>query len=74
MPNSDYPLDDFLWRSRTAVQFASDRVQAKYGMPCGMALRQLAQMETAAAYYANLPHSAVRFIEFIEQQIEPKSI
>jgi uncharacterized repeat protein (TIGR04042 family) len=44
-----YPLDDFLTRARTALTIASDRVQAKYGFPCSLALGQLARIETAAA-------------------------
>ncbi len=63
---TDYSLADFISRSRTSLQIASDRVQAKYGAPCGMALRQLNLIETTATQYADLPAPTVRVIEFIE--------
>ncbi len=65
-PNQDYALTDFVERSRTALNIASDRVKAKYGMPCGMALRQLAQIETKAAAYAADPQPTVRVLAFLE--------
>jgi uncharacterized repeat protein (TIGR04042 family) len=65
-PATDYALNDFVERSRTALQIASDRVQAKYGMPCGRALSQLAHIETAATRYITLPQPIVRFIQFVE--------
>jgi uncharacterized repeat protein (TIGR04042 family) len=65
-PDSEYPLTDFVERSRTALNIASDRVKAKYGMPCGMALRQLAQIETKAANYADTPQPTVRVLGFVE--------
>jgi len=33
-PGADYPLSEFLERSRTALRIASDRVHAKYGFAC----------------------------------------
>lgn len=36
-----YPLTDFVDRSRTALTLASDRVEARYGFPCSLALAQL---------------------------------
>ena len=47
-PGGAYALDDFLERSRTALQIASERVQAKYGFACSRALGQLARIEAAA--------------------------
>ena len=46
-----YPLADFLDRSRTALNIASDRVKAKYGRPCRLALGQLDAIESAAARF-----------------------
>lgn len=46
-----YALDDFLSRARAALTIASDRVQAKYGRPCALALGQLARIEAAAAAF-----------------------
>jgi uncharacterized repeat protein (TIGR04042 family) len=65
-PAQDYLLEDFVTRSRTALQIASDRVKAKYGYPCGLALGQLDEIESRAAQFNNLPQSQVRVIRFIE--------
>lgn len=66
VPNHDYDLDDFVQRSQTALKIASDRVQAKYGRPCGLALGQLQEIEVKSAQYRHLPDSKVRVIQFIE--------
>ena len=47
-----YRLEDFLSRSRTALTLASDRVRAKYGHACSLALGQLARIEARAATFA----------------------
>ncbi len=65
-PNTDYDLDDFVSRSRTALLIASDRVQAKYGRPCGLALGQIAEIEANSTKYKDLLPPKVRFIQFIE--------
>jgi len=39
-----YSIADFLTRCRTALHLASDRVRAKFGMPCARALGQLADI------------------------------
>jgi uncharacterized repeat protein (TIGR04042 family) len=49
---AEYPLVDFLERSRTALGIASERVRAKYGMPCRRALAQLARIEATAVAFA----------------------
>ena len=66
MPNTDYDLDDFVTRSRTALNIASDRVAAKYGFPCNKAMGQLAEIEANSAKYKDLLAPKVRFIQFIE--------
>ncbi|MBM0741254.1 MSMEG_0570 family nitrogen starvation response protein [Phormidium sp. CLA17] len=66
VPNTEYTLEDFVQRSQTALKIASDRVQAKYGMPCSLALNQLHKIETKAAQYQNLPQSTVQVIRFLE--------
>ena len=48
-----YALADFLARSREALQIASDRVQAKYGRACSLALSQLNRIEATAARFAD---------------------
>lgn len=65
-PDQDYTLDEFLERSRIALKIASDRVMAKYGMPCGLALGQIRQIETAATQYDQLSNPTVRILRFIE--------
>ena len=45
-----YALAEFLTRSRTALKIASDRVQAKYGRPCGRALAQLARIDVSRTF------------------------
>ena len=63
-PGQAYELEDFLERSRTALQIASDRVQAKYGMPCSRALSQLQQLEAKANQYRQ--SEQVHFLQFKE--------
>jgi uncharacterized repeat protein (TIGR04042 family) len=65
-PDQVYDLEDFVARSRTALQIASDRVKAKYGYPCGLALGQLDQIEKRAAQYSHLPQAQVQFLQFLE--------
>ena len=62
----DYSLEDFVTRSRTALNIASDRVKAKYGYPCGLALGQLDEIESKATQFRTLPQPKVRVIRFIE--------
>jgi uncharacterized repeat protein (TIGR04042 family) len=64
-PGQDYPLADFVERARTALTIGSDRVQAKYGMPCSLALGQLQQIETKAVQYSQTPQAIVRVVQFI---------
>ncbi len=61
-----YPLPDFLTRCRTALQIASDRVQAKYGFPCSRAQAQLRRIEATAARFADLPDPTVHILAFKE--------
>ncbi len=65
-PGETYSLDEFVKRSREALTIASDRVQAKYGFPCSLALGQLQRIEQKAAQFAQLSPSDVRLIEFGE--------
>ena len=64
-PGDEYEMDDFIARSRTALNIASDRVQAKYGRPCGLALGQLAEIEALAARYEHMAQPRVKLIQFI---------
>jgi uncharacterized repeat protein (TIGR04042 family) len=65
-PDHSYNLSDFVARSQAALTIASDRVKAKYGYPCGLALGQIQEIEATAAKYEGLLHSKVKVIKFIE--------
>jgi uncharacterized repeat protein (TIGR04042 family) len=54
-----YPLVDFLSRCRQALGIASDRVKAKYGHACSLALGQLARIEAAGAQFSQMPEAIV---------------
>jgi len=41
-----YAITDFVDRSRTALNFASERVQQKYGYACTAAMAQLQEIES----------------------------
>jgi uncharacterized repeat protein (TIGR04042 family) len=61
-----YPVPDFLQRSRQALRIASERVEAKYGFPCSLALGQLARIETKAAEFAGQEDVRVACETFID--------
>jgi uncharacterized repeat protein (TIGR04042 family) len=65
-PGTTYPLADFVERSRSALNVASDRVRAKYGFACSSAMDQLARIETAARAFAHLPDARVSVDAFEE--------
>ncbi len=54
-----YDLADFLARSRTALTIASDRVKARYGFACSLAMGQLARIEARAAHFRTTPNAQV---------------
>jgi uncharacterized repeat protein (TIGR04042 family) len=56
---ASYPLAEFVARSRTALDIASERVKEKYGGHCSRAAAQLARIETAARVFADLPDARV---------------
>jgi uncharacterized repeat protein (TIGR04042 family) len=61
-PGRSYVLGDFLGRSRHALSIASERVRAKYGRPCSLALGQLAEIERLAGRFE--AGAQVRIIDF----------
>jgi uncharacterized repeat protein (TIGR04042 family) len=63
-----YAVQDF--RGRTALRIASDRVQAKYGRPCSLALGQLKSIESAAARFLDDPGATVSCERFLNQPRE----
>jgi uncharacterized repeat protein (TIGR04042 family) len=50
-PGARYPLPVFMAEVRTALNVASERVRAKFGFACSMALDQLAAIEAVAATF-----------------------
>jgi uncharacterized repeat protein (TIGR04042 family) len=65
-PGKTYALEDFLARSRTALNIASERVRAKYGFACSSAMDQLARIEAAAKTFASFPGASVSVDRFEE--------
>jgi len=64
VPGNTYPVPDFLQRSREALNIASERVRAKYGHPCSLALGQLLEIERLAARYAREAQAEVTVVDF----------
>jgi uncharacterized repeat protein (TIGR04042 family) len=62
-----YALMDFLQRSRTALKIASDRVEAKYGHACNLALGQLSAIEAAASRFDKDPDATVFCRRFLKE-------
>jgi uncharacterized repeat protein (TIGR04042 family) len=60
-----YALADFVARSREALVIASDRVKAKYGHACSLALGQLAEIESLAGRFADEPDAKVACERFL---------
>lgn len=65
VPGTAYALPDFLQRSREALHIASERVRAKFGYACSMAMDQLARIEADAARYG--AQDEVRVLCFDEE-------
>jgi uncharacterized repeat protein (TIGR04042 family) len=60
-----YGVEEFVTRARTALEIASERVQARYGFACTSALDQLRRIEeTAAALSAAELGGQVKVLEF----------
>ncbi|MBI3528859.1 MAG: MSMEG_0570 family nitrogen starvation response protein [Betaproteobacteria bacterium] len=53
VPGQSYPVAEFVQRSRTALDIASERVRQKYGYGCGHAAAQLEEIERIAAQFDN---------------------
>ena len=63
-PGARYPLPVFMTEVRTALNVASERVRAKFGFACSMALDQLAAIEEVAQRFDE--HSEVEMLAFEE--------
>lgn len=65
-PGASYPLPDFMRRVSEALHIASERVRAKYGFACSMAMDQLARIERDAMPFAGQPDAQVAVTRFEE--------
>ncbi len=65
-PGQSYPLADFVERSRTALNIASERVRRKYGFACTSAMAQLADIERQAGRFRAGPSVNVVVESFAE--------
>ena len=61
-----YELDEFTQRSQEALTIASDRVKAKFGFPCSLALGQLDSIMSKAQSCATLEAKTVKVLRWIE--------
>ncbi len=61
-----YALDDFVERSRSALQFASERVRRRYGFACTSAAAQLEEIECAAGAFTPGDGGRVTVVQFEE--------
>lgn len=61
-----YTTEDFLQRSQASLTIASDRVKAKYGFPCGLALGQLQKIEDRVQEYGKGNGQSVTIVSFQE--------
>lgn len=61
-----YPLDDFLARAHAALTIASERVKARYGHACSLALAERARIEAGAGRFAGRSDARVRVDAFEE--------
>jgi uncharacterized repeat protein (TIGR04042 family) len=59
-----YLVEEFVDRSRTALNIASERVREKYGYACSSALDQLRAIETTASRFADMPDASVEIERF----------
>lgn len=57
---AEYPVYEFLERSRAGLRIGAERVRAKYGFYCSAALDQLAELELRANGFA--PEDKVRIL------------
>jgi uncharacterized repeat protein (TIGR04042 family) len=56
---SSYSVAEFVDRSRTALNIASERVRAKYGYACSSAMDQLQKIESTASRFAGVENALV---------------
>lgn len=60
-----YDLADFVQRSQDSLTIASDRVKAKFGYPCGLAIGQMEAIAAKADNYRNLESAKVEVLRWL---------
>ena len=65
-PGRTYPIAEFRERARTALSMASDRVRAKYGFHCSLALGQIERIEAGCRTFDDTADAAVGVLSFQE--------
>lgn len=63
-PGETYTLDDFVERSRLALEIASERVRERYGFACTSAAAQITAIEQASGSFRTQPDPLVRVEAF----------
>lgn len=61
---AEYPVYEFMERSRAGLRIAAERVRAKYGFYCSAALDQLAELESRARSFS--PEAKVHVVSLGE--------
>ena len=61
-----YPVDDFVARSRKALEIASERVRRKFGYSCAHAAHTVGEIERIAARFADQPDARIVVESFEE--------
>ncbi|WP_102226430.1 MSMEG_0570 family nitrogen starvation response protein [Acidimangrovimonas sediminis] len=65
-PGETYSVADFLDRSRTALNTASERVQRKYGYHCSSAMDQLARIEDRLSAFEANPEARITCVKITQ--------
>lgn len=65
-PGESYPLTDFVHRSTSALELASERVCQRRGFMCTGAAEQLAAIERTAASFDERAGASVTVVRFEE--------
>lgn len=65
-PGQSYPLTDFVHRTTSALELASERVRSRHGFACTSAAQQLEAIERSAAVFGRDAGARVTVVGFDE--------